>query len=175
VTARARLSRRTALASAALSPLALGACDIDPPRRDEPASGDSSPASPTPSDDALLVASLVTAITEAEGVVAAVRSAHPDLAPALDPLATAHSAHRELLAEAAPEVSGDDPVATGAPAARAAALAAVRRVERRLQRQVSRGCTQAASGDLARVLASITGSLAQHAVALEAPPAEVTP
>lgn len=169
MTLPARLSRRTALTSAALSPLALGACDIDPPRRDGPTSDGSSAASPSPSDDAVLVASVVTGIAGAEGVVAAVRTAHPDLAPALDPLAAAHAAHRELLAEAAPEVSPDDPVDAGTPAGRAAALAAVRRVERRLQRQVSRACSQAASGDLARVLASITASLAQHAVALEAP------
>jgi hypothetical protein len=167
VTARPRLPRRTALTSAALAPLALAACDIDPPQP----SGPTSEATPEPAEDSVLVASLVTAIAEAEGVVATARTAHTDLAAVLDPLAAAHAAHRSLLAEAAPDAASDEPATGGVPAGRAAALAAVRRVERRLQRQVARGCAQAASGDLARVLASIAGSLAQHAVALEVAPA----
>jgi hypothetical protein len=157
----------------ALSPLALAACDIDPPRPADP--GPDAGAGATPTEDSVLVADLVAAVAEAEGVVAAARATHAGLAPVLDPLLAAHTAHRELLADAAPDADAE-PSAGGVPAGRGAAMAAVRRVERRLQRRVERACVAARSGDLARVLASIAGSLAQHAVALEAPvPAEVAP
>ena len=169
MTVGARLSRRTALASAALAPLGLAACDIDPPERSDPTAG----PSPTPPADSVLVASLVAAFGEAEAVVSSAVDAHADLAPVLDPLVAAHAAHRELLAAAAPDEASTEPAPGGVPGDRAAALAAVRRVERRLQRRVSKACGEAASGDLARVLASMAGSLAQHSVALAAVPAAV--
>ncbi|WP_415839274.1 hypothetical protein, partial [Nocardioides zeicaulis] len=46
------------------------------------------------------------------------------------------------------------------------ALRAARRSEQRLLRAVRGACTTAASGDLARVLASIAASTSQHAAAL---------
>ena len=164
MTPRAALSRRTALATAAVVPVALSGCDIDPPADEGP----HSEVAPTPHQDAALVASLVTAIAEAEAVLTAAGEAAPALAPQLAGLASAHAAHRELLAEAAPDAGAQDEPAVGVPSGRADALAAVRRMERLLRGEVERGCLQASSGDLARLLAVVAGSLAQHAAALDA-------
>jgi hypothetical protein len=164
VTPRAALSRRTALATAASASLALGACDIDPPRDDAPPGG----ASPTPDADSVLVGGVVAAIAAAQSVVEAALTAAPALAPTLDPLAATHAAHRELLAAAAPDAPTASPVDGGTTTDRASAVAAVRREERRLRRGVERASLAASSGDLARVLAVMAGALAQHEVALAA-------
>lgn len=160
------LSRRTALGSALAAPIVLAACDIDPPPR---ASGTSS-ATPEPPEDSDLVATVVGALVRAQAVLAAASAAVPALGPRLDPVATAHAAHLGVLVGAVPEA--DVPSASPPPvAARAgAALAAVRRSEQRLLREVRTGCLAAASGDLARVLASVAASTSQHAVALAAGP-----
>lgn len=161
---RPALSRRTALATAALVPVGLAACDIDPPRDEVPTGG----VPPTPHADSVLVGEVVTAIAAAEAVVTAARDAAPAVAPTLDALVLTHSRHRELLAEAAPDASAPAAPEGGVPAGRGAALDAVRRVERHLRRDLQRASGQASSGDLARVLAVMVGSLAQHAAALDA-------
>ena len=61
------------------------------------------------------------------------------------------------------------------PAERAGALDGVRRSEQRLLREVRRGCVDAASGDLARVLASMAASTAQHGAALADPGGQEAP
>ncbi|GAA1445381.1 hypothetical protein GCM10009641_66530 [Mycobacterium cookii] len=154
------LSRRTAVGSALATPLVLAACDIDPPPRD-----DASAASPPPPEDAELVATVVAALVRAEGVLAATAAA-PGLAARLEPLVAAHAAHRELLAGAVAdtELPGASPARV--PDAPDRALAAVRRSEQRLLRQLREACVAAASGDLARVLASVAASTAQHSAAL---------
>lgn len=153
------LSRRTAVGSALVAPLVLAACDIDPPARD-----DASPASPPPPEDAELVASVVTELRRAEGVLAA--AAASGLAARLAPLTAAHAAHRELLAGAVADTELPDVSPARVPAAPDRALAAVRRSEQRLLRQLREACVGAASGDLARVLASVAASTAQHSASL---------
>ncbi|KRE94673.1 hypothetical protein ASG76_09685 [Nocardioides sp. Soil774] len=152
------------MGSALAAPLVLAACDIDPPARES----SSGPATAPPPEDADLVASVVAELARAEAVLAeaATRSA------ALGAVRTAHAAHRELLIGAVEgaELPASEPVHLPDDPERA--LSVVRRSERRLQRAVREGCTAAASGDLARVLASIAASTAQHSAALSS---EVAP
>lgn len=154
------LSRRTAVGSALAAPLVLAACDIDPPARD-----DASAASPPPPEDAELVAAVVAELVRAVGVLAAAAPA-PGLAARLDPLLAAHAAHRELLAGAVADAELPDASPARVPDAPDRALAAVRRSEQRLLRLLREACVGAASGDLARVLASVAASTAQHSAAL---------
>ena len=161
------LSRRTTLGSALAAPLVLAACDIDPP----PRAGAASSASPEPPEDSELVASVVGALVRARGVLDAASVAVPGLGARLDPVSAAHAEHLDVLVGAVPESD----VPTAAPPTIAprpdAALAAVRRSEQRLLREVRAGCVSAASGDLARVLASIAASTSQHAASLATGPA----
>lgn len=149
------------MGSALTAPLVLAACDIDPPPRD-----DTSPASPPPPEDSELVASVVVELVRAEGVLAA--AAASGLTARLAPLAAAHAAHRELLVGAVADAEVPDASPTRVPDAPDRALAAVRRSEQRLLRQLREACVGAASGDLARVLASVAASTAQHSAALPA-------
>lgn len=153
------LSRRTAVGSVLAAPLVLAACDIDPPARD-----DASPAPPPPPEDAELVTSVVVDLVRAEGVLAA--AAATGLTARLAALAAAHAAHRELLVGAVADTELPDASPAQVPDAPDRALAAVRRSEKRLLRQLREACVGAASGDLARVLASVAASTAQHSAAL---------
>ncbi|RYC12835.1 hypothetical protein [Nocardioides zhouii] len=157
-----RLSRRTTLGSALAAPIVLAGCDIDPPPR---ASGTSS-ATPEPPEDFELVATVVGSLVRALAVLDAASAAVPALGPRLDPVATAHAAHLDVLVGAVPEADvpiADPPRIAARPEA---ALAAVGRSEQRLLREVRAGCLGAASGDLARVLASVAASTSQHAASL---------
>ena len=156
------LSRRTTLGSALAAPLVLAACDIDPPVRD----GEGPTVTPPPPPDSELVATVVAGLVRAQAVLAASAAAVPGLVARLDPLSSAHAAHLTVLVGAVPEadVPSAEPVAV-APRI-LPALAAVRRSEQRLLREVRAGCLGAASGDLARVLASIAASTSQHTAAL---------
>ena len=80
--------------------------------------------------------------------------------------------YRPLYLNETPVVLTDVPTAEPRSIAggRAKALAAVRRSERRLQRVVRDACVAAASGDLARALASVAASTAQHGAALAGTP-----
>lgn len=156
------LSRRTTLGSALAAPLVLAACDIDPPVRE---SGPS-PATPPPPEDSALVALVVGALVRALAVLEAATATVPSLGPRLEPVRTAHAAHLEVLAGAAPDAEVPTATPPSVPGRIPPALAAVRRSEQRLLREVRRGCLSAASGDLARVLASVAASTAQHSAAL---------
>ena len=165
------LTRRTAVGSALAAPLVLAACDIDPPRRD----GDSSPSTATPPEDSELVAGIVSELVRARSVLDAATLAVPALGPLLAPVGAAHAEHLEVLAEAVPDADVPAPAAPTVAPQQARALTAVRRSEQRLLREVRQGCLSSASGDLARVLASIAASTAQHGAALATPATEVTP
>jgi hypothetical protein len=156
------LSRRTALGAAAAAPLFLAACDIDPPARDVR----STSATPPPPEDSDLVAGVVAALVRAQSVLDAATTAAPALADQLEPVRTAHAAHLEVLAGAVPEAELPRGGPASVPPQPPRALAAVRRSEQRLQREVREACLGAASGDLARVLASVAASTTQHAAAL---------
>ena len=159
------LSRRTTLGVALVSPLALSACDIDPPSSKPTARGPS-PTAPPPPEDSELVASVVAELVRAESVLAAALASVPSLSDRLAPLAAAHAAHRAVLAGAVPESGAPTPEAVSVPRRIIPTLRTVRRSEQRLLRSVRAGCVDAASGDLARVLASMAGSVSQHAAAL---------
>jgi hypothetical protein len=154
--------------SALSAPLLLAACDIDPPVRE---SGPADTTTPAP-EDAELVAGVVASLVRAQSALEAATLSVPALGTRLQPIGDAHAAHLDLLVGAVPDA--DRPTAalpTVAPRV-AQALTAVRRSEQRLMREVREACSVAASGDLARVLASVAASTAQHSAALAAP--EVT-
>ena len=161
------LTRRTAVGAALVAPLVVTACDIDPPSRDN----GSADAAPPPPEDSELVTAVVAALVRARSVVEAATLSVPDLTPLLEPVATAHAAHLEVLEGAVADADVPTPPPPRIPADRSGALTAVRRSEQRLLREVRRGCVDAASGDLARVLASMAASTAQHGAALADPPA----
>lgn len=160
------VSRRSVVGTALAAPVVLTACDIDPPARRTAPGGP-----PPPPEDAELVAGVVAALVRAGSVLESASLSSPELGARLQPVGAAHAAHLDLLASAVPDAAA--PTAsppTGAPSA-GRALAAVRRSEQRLLREVREACATAASGDLARVLASVAASTAQHAAALAAMPA----
>ncbi|WP_210648611.1 hypothetical protein [Nocardioides sp. SYSU D00065] len=158
------LTRRTTLGTALAAPLVLGACDIDPPARDDA----SASPTPPPPEDSELVARVVAELVRARSVVDAATSSVPELAGRLAPVASAHAEHLELLVGAVPDAEPPtSPPPTLAPQI-LRALGAVRRSEARLLREVRTACVGAASGDLARVLAGVAASTAQHAAALDA-------
>ena len=159
------LTRRTTVGAALVTPLLVAACDIDPP---SPADG-SADAAPPPPEDSELVTAVVAALVRARSVVEAATLSVPDLTPLLEPVATAHAAHLEVLEGAVADADVATPPPPHVPADRAGALTAVRRSEQWLLREVRRGCVGAASGDLARVLASVAASTAQHGAALADP------
>lgn len=164
------LTRRTTLGSALAAPLVLAACDIDPPARD----AGPEPTTAPPPEDSALVAAVVAELVLARSVIEAATLSVPDLTPRLEPVASAHAAHLDVLLGAVPDAEATPSAPPTVAASPGRALAAVRRSEQRLLREVRRGCAQAASGDLARVLASVAASTAQHAVAL-GPAGDATP
>lgn len=156
------LSRRTTVGSALLAPLTLSACEIDPPAR-ESAAGE---PVPEPPEDSALVASVVAAVVAAAGTVSVAEATAPALTARLAGLAAAHAAHRDLLVGALPDTEVPTAGSTPAPPGPAAALLAVRRSEQQLLRTLRASCVAASSGDLARVLASMAGSISQHVATL---------
>lgn len=162
------LSRRTAVGSALAAPFALAACDIDPPRRESA----SASATPPPPEDSELVAAAVAALVRAQAVLASATAAVPSLGARLAPVSAAHAEHLDVLAGALPDADLPTAEPPSVPARILPALRAVRRSEQRLLRDVREGCLAAASGDLARVLASVAASTSQHSAALST---EVTP
>jgi len=153
--------------SALLLPWAASACEIDPPLRED-ASGKPVAAPP---EDSALVASVVAAVSAAADLVAAASAVAPALASRLDILGRAHAAHLDLLVGAVPDADVPTPGAAPVPARPARALADVRRSEQRLLRTLRDACVDAASGDLARVLASMAASVSQHLAILSPEPA----
>lgn len=159
------------MGSALVAPLVMAACDIDPPPRD----GDDSTVTAPPPEDSELVAGIVTELVQAQSVLEAASLSVRALGPRLVPVGAAHAEHLEVLTGAVPDADVPAPAPPAIASQPARALAAVRRSEQRLLREVQQGCLSAASGDLARVLASIAASTAQHDAALATPPLEATP
>lgn len=152
------LSRRAALggATAALATTAAG-CQWGPPASvDAPAAKRDA--------DAATVDQLRTAIAAQARLVADVSTTHVGLATSLAPLATLHAAQLRVLSDA--ETTG---AAVVVPARPDPALAAVRRGEVALQRSLTSAAQAAASGPLARTLASMAAGVAMHLSAVPAP------
>ncbi|GAA1921101.1 hypothetical protein GCM10009797_13530 [Nocardioides hwasunensis] len=152
------------MGSALAAPLVLSACDIDPPAREVEPQG--STATPEPPEDAAVVAAVVASLARAISVLEAASLSVPTLGQRLEPVGAAHAAHLEVLAGAVPDADLPTPAPPTVAPRILRALNAVRRSETRLLREVRDGCLDASSGDLARVLASIAASTAQHTAAL---------
>ena len=148
--------------------VSVAACDLQDldPRSPLPApgTGATTTASPDPDSDETLVSEVVSLITDRRARVDAVRRRHGDLRQELGPLARMHVAHLRVLD---PDGSTDE---TDLPVLSTARSAKDRRrviqAERTLQQQVARAAERADAGQVAKVLASVSASIAQHLVAL---------
>lgn len=112
------------------------------------------------------MATVVAELVRARSVIEAATLSLPTLTPRLQPAAAAHAAHLDVLVGAVADADVPAPAPPEVAPDEGRALAAVQRSEQRLLREVREGCVGASSGDLARVLASVAASTAQHAAAL---------
>lgn len=150
-------SRRTAIALALSAPLALSACEFDPPSA---VPTEAPTAQPLP--DADVVASARRAIRVMVASVEAASARHPALAAGLDPWLSLHAAHLAALEDGSDEseVTGETPA--GRPAIVRDRIVAL---EGALAGTLADAARQAASGDLARALASMSAAVTQRVVA----------
>ena len=163
--ARSPVVRRWARHSSA--PLVLAACDIDPPvRARRPAD-----AAPPPPEDSELVAAVVAALVRAQACSRPRRSSRPRPGPRLLAAATPTPPTSSCSWARSPTPRSGPRLPRPSPGRSDRALTAVRRSEQRLLREVRAACVAAASGDLARVLASVAASTAQHSAASATVPA----
>lgn len=171
------LGRRGVL-SGVLGIIALSACDVDDLR---PPEDDSSPTpTPTasgsvpvePDADARLAEDTAYTMAVTAVLVDQVRRDFPRLRQRLQPLVRMHRAHLEVL-----EAPDDRSIPSPAPAATPAeALARLRTAEDALHQTLTTASVEARSGALARLLASVSASVAQHSFAyLPPPPADGGP
>ena len=140
---------------------AMGGCDVDdlrPPEERPPTPSPSEEGEPEP--DQALVESMATAIVRALETVAVARS-FPRLQPFAAPLARTHQAHLRVLV-----VEGQAPTPAPVPSSAGEALTRLKAQEGRLQRELAGAAVDAQSGALARLLASMSASVAQHLAAL---------
>lgn len=150
---RVPTSRRTAIALALSAPLALAACDIDPPSAVPTATPT---AEPLP--DAEVVASARKTILLAVAQVEAVDARHPTLRAANAPLLAMHAAHLAVLGDSedqAVEAPYVDITLRGA-------RIQVATAENAVADALVGAAGQAASGDLARALASMAAAITQR-------------
>lgn len=146
-------TRRTTVAAVPF--VALTACRWGP-------EDDTSPEVERAQDaDADLVQAAAEAITRVSLDVTSAGEDHIGLTAALAPLSALHLAHLQVL-DVRVEVTSIEP---DQPDSRSA-LAAIRRDEARLQTQLADLATSAVSGTLARALASMSASIAQHLAVL---------
>lgn len=153
---RVPTSRRTAITLALLAPMAFAACDLDPPSA---APTEEPTAEPLP--DAEVVGFARGQIVLMVATIEATVEAHPRLRRELTPWLDLHSAHLTVL-----DV-GDDQTATPAipPSTAAAARQIVIGAEGALAARLTDSARQAASGDLARALASMSAAVTQRVIA----------
>lgn len=114
--------------------------------------------------DAGLVKTAAEAMTRVSLHLSSATEDHIGLAAALAPLSAMHLAHLQVLDETV-DVASIDTGAPDQPDSRSA-LTAIRRDEARLQTQLADLATTAVSGALARALASMSASIAQHLAVL---------
>jgi len=156
-TSRVLTSRRTTISVVLATPLALGACEIDPPSETVPGA-----PSPQPAPDVEVVASARKSILVMVASLEAVTVSYPRLGPGLSPWLALHAAHLEVLDDGSAGYQVEaQPSDDGPPAARQRLLAQEADVAARL----SDAARQAASGDLARALASMSAAVRQRLVA----------
>lgn len=148
-------SRRTAIALAITVPLVLAACEFDPPSAAP--SEDLTTAPPLP--DTEVVAGARKAILLMVTTVEATTAAHPRLRADLGPWVDLHGAHLAVLdGDAEDQTVEPALIDPRAPAARQAVISA----EGTLAASLADSAGQAASGDLARALASMSAGILQR-------------
>lgn len=153
---RAHTSRRTAIALALSAPLALAACDLDPPSA---APSESPTTAPLPDDEVVAAAGKSILLTIA--LLEAVRARHRPLREEIRPLLAMHLAHLEVLERPLDESVEAELVADTPALARTQVSSA----EGSLAVTLYDTARQAASGDLARALASMSAAVTQRAMA----------
>ena len=157
-TPRVHTSRRTALALALSAPLALTACDLDPPS----ASPSDAPTTTAALPDADVVASARKAILLTVALLEAVSARHRPLRADIRPLLDLHAAHLEVLDDGSEDDVVEAPLpADTPPMARTQVFGA----EGSLAGTLADAARQAASGDLARALASMSAAVSQRVTA----------
>lgn len=149
-------TRRTTVAVLPL--VALAGCRWGPEDDESPAEKQAQDA------DAGLVKAAAEAIARLNLEVSGAAEDHIGLASALAPLSAMHLAHLQLL-DTTVDVASIDTGEPAQPDSRSA-LTAIRRGEARLQTQLADLATSAESGTLARALASMSASIAQHLAVL---------
>ncbi len=155
-------SRRTAISVVLAAPLALAACELDPPADPTPGARSPEPdpdSEPAP-DTEVVAAARKSMLLMAASLEAAIL-AHTGLERELRGWLVLHAAHLEVLDDGSASYEVDAPVAVDrAPAARQRLLAE----EVTLAVRLADGANQADSGDLARVLASMSAALRQRVI-----------
>jgi hypothetical protein len=151
-------SRRAALASAASGLAVLTGCDL---------TGSGRPASPTSASaaadpDQQLADRAAAEVAETLALVTAAAGRGRQLARLLDGLVTVHEEHLQVL-----EPPAETPAAPALAGSADEALAEVLRRERLTQRRLTDWSVAAASGQLARLLASMSAAIAQQLVVTE--------
>ncbi len=145
--------------------VSVSGCDLQDldPRAPLPApdgSGATTTASPDPDSDVALVREVVALIVARSLRVDAVRRRHSGLRREVRGLAQMHAAHLAVLA---PDGADAEPselaTATGKPARDRRRLV---QAERTLQQQIARAAERADAGQVAKLLASVSASIAQH-------------
>ncbi len=156
-TSRAMTSRRTTIALVLSAPLAIGACSLDPPA-DAPAQT----PTPEPLPDAQVVGLARKAIWVMVASIEATAAVHPRLGPELTRWLSLHAAHLEVLDD-----GSEEQVVDGAPATGRQSVDRRRILDEEtvLAARLADGSRQAASGDLARALASMSAAVRQRLVA----------
>ena len=150
-------SRRTAITLALAAPLVLAACDLDPPSAAPPESPP--PAPPRP--DTEVVAAARKAILLMVATIEATTAAHLRLRAGLGPWLDLHGAHLAVLDDGAEDQAVEPALVDPRPPA---ALRAVIAAEAALSASLADSSRLAASGDLARALASMSAAVTQRLV-----------
>lgn len=160
-------TRRAALGGALAGVLGVAACDLDKPApAPSPTSGGTAEPGPQPDSDQQIVDEARAETATLLALLLATATRHGALRRPLAGLRSMHRAHLALLE------GGDDPggAPEPVPATPAAALAALRRSESRAQARLADWSVAADSGALARLLAGMSASVAQHLAVLPTTP-----
>ncbi|HXH77904.1 hypothetical protein [Nocardioides sp.] len=155
-TLRVVTSRRAVISLAVAAPAVLGACELDPPSTAPPQT-----PSPEPVPDAEVVGLARKAISVTVASVEAAAAAHPRLGPELDLWLSLHAAHLEVLDDGTEDQVVEGTTPTGKQAVDRRRILDEETV---LAARLADGARQAASGDLARALASMSAAMRQRLV-----------
>lgn len=153
------MTRRTTLRGLPVA-FALGgltACDLDLTGQDPPAP-DEAPVDP----DRAVIDDALAALAGAIALLRATSAAHPSLRSLTQPLLAAHVRHRAVLSATRADTERSSAPLPQVPDGVADAASAVRRSEKALKRSLAQWALGAESGSFARLLASMSASVAQH-------------